>query len=540
MTRNSHAIRILLGCLILLTLLTSVSVCRAQETSKFDQQAKRVYYRVLSITQNSYYAPVKSWSLYEGTLKGLRDYYGDDVFTMKESEKNNLLISFANSKTITIRKSRIENNALYMVDSLSEVFDKLLVQTPEDKKLEAIYAAIDGMVSALDPHSSYIRPVDFRKMLLQNKGKFSGIGVEITIKNNFIMIVSPFEDTPAYRAGLKARDLIVSIEDESTEGMSLMDAAMKMRGPGGTVVKIKVMRRGWDSPRPFSLVRETIPLKTIKPRMLNDQIAYVRISRFLNDSSRDMLKALLDLDIRYKFKGLVLDLRNNPGGLLDQAVNIADMFMQSGMIVFTKGRIQDRNMRFTAHVGKKKYTFPVIVLVNEGSASGTEILAAALRDNNRALVIGERTFGKGSIQTIFPLRSGGAIRLTTAKFFTPNGTEIQEFGITPDFVTRIANEDKIFKREENLEKAIAGNPEPIPADVPTVMLEMQSEDDDPVLNLATEIMQRYLKQEEKVSYEKIFEEIMNEFLPAEELPTAEPVPPVSKEPDDHTAQPADQ
>jgi carboxyl-terminal processing protease len=523
MLRDKTVIKVLFILFFLSFSLLQPDFCSA-ETNKGDLQAtKKIYYRVLSITQNSYYSPISSWLLYEGTLKGLHDYFGEESFTLDYSGRNKLLISFANGKKLSIRKSRVENNALYMVDSLSDIFDQLLVTVPDDKKLEAIYAAIDGMVSVLDPHSSYIRPDDFKKMRMQNKGKFSGIGVEITIRKNILTIVSPFEGTPAFRAGLKAHDRIVKIEDEPTEGMSLIDAAQKMRGPQGTILHISVLRKGWTTPKVFTLKRETIPLNTIKPRMLTNNIAYVRISRFLENSTKDLLKALLDLEMRFNFKGLVLDLRNNPGGLLNQAVNIADMFLQEGMIVFTKGRIQDRNMRFQAHVGKKKYTFPVIVLVNEGSASGTEILAAALRDNNRALVIGTRTFGKGSIQTIFPLRSGGAIRLTTAKFFTPNGTEIQEHGITPDFITKIANEEeRAFKREEDLESAIEGNPQPIPANVPTVLLEMQGEDDDPILNLATEIMQRHL-QDQKNGFKKIFEEIMAENLPAEQpVPSPQP------------------
>ncbi len=514
MPRNKTVIQILFLFFYLSFSLLQPYACSAA-TNRLDHQAKKIYYRVLSITQNSYYAPISSWLLYEGTLKGLHHYFGEESFTLDYPSKNKLLISFANGEKQSIRKSRVENNALYMVDSLSDIFDQLLVFVPDDKKLEAIYAAIDGMVSVLDPHSSYIRPDDFKKMQLQNKGRFSGIGVEITIRNDVLTIISPFEDTPAFRAGLKAHDRIVKIENEPTKGMSLMDAAQKMRGPQGAILNISVLRKGWHTPRVFTLERATIPLNTIKPGMLTGNIAYVRISRFLDDSTRDLLKALLDLETRYNFQGLVLDLRNNPGGLLNQAVNIADMFLQQGMIVFTKGRIQDRNMRFQAHAGKKKYTFPIIVLVNEGSASGTEILAAALRDNKRALVIGTRTFGKGSIQTIFPLRSGGAIRLTTAKFFTPNGTEIQEYGITPDFITKIANEEHAFKREEDLESAIAGNPEPIPANVPTVLLEMQGEDDDPILNLATEIMKRHLK-DRKIGYKKIFKEIMAEYLPAEQ------------------------
>jgi len=299
---------------------------------------------------------------------------------------------------------------------------------------EVIEGAIKGMLATLDPHSSYMKPDDFQELKIETKGSFSGIGIEITMKDGILTVVSPIEGTPAFKMGVQAQDKILKIDDESTKDMSLMEAVKKLRGPKGTKVTISIHREGLTELKDITIIRNVIPLISVKSKTLEPGYGYIRIRNFQSKTTKEFKKALVELTEDGDLQGLVLDLRSNPGGLLDQAVKISDIFLEEGMIVFTKGRIKDQNMEFKAHANGDEYDFPIIVLVNEGSASASEIVAGALQDHKRALILGAQTFGKGSVQTIIPMTNGAGLRLTTARYYTPNGTSIQATGITPDII----------------------------------------------------------------------------------------------------------
>jgi carboxyl-terminal processing protease len=296
---------------------------------------------------------------------------------------------------------------------------------------EAIEGAIKGMLTSLDPHSSFMKPDDFKELQVETKGSFSGIGIEITLKDNILTVVSPIEGTPADKMGIQAGDKIIKIEDEATKDMSLLEAVKKLRGPKGSEITISIHREGWTELKDIIIVRDVIPIHSVKSRMIEPGYGYVRITNFQRKTAKDLKIELDDLNSKGELKGLILDLRNNPGGLLDSSVKVADLFLDEGMIVYTKGRLKDQNMKFKAHSGPE-YNFPMVILINEGTASASEIVAGALQDNKRALVLGTQSFGKGSVQTIIPMADGAGLRLTTARYYTPNGTSIQATGITPD------------------------------------------------------------------------------------------------------------
>jgi carboxyl-terminal processing protease len=299
---------------------------------------------------------------------------------------------------------------------------------------ELVEGAIKGMLTTLDPHSSFLKPDDYKELQVETKGSFSGIGIEITMKDGILTVVSPIEDTPAYKEGIKAGDRIIKINGESTKDMSLMEAVKKLRGARGTKVTISIHREEWSELKEITLVRDVIPLHSVRSKILEPDYGYIRITNFQTKTATDLKKALEELTREEELQGLILDLRNNPGGLLDQSVRVSDLFLDEGIIVSTKGRLKDQNMEFAAHSYNTVYGQPMIVLVNEGTASASEIVAGALQDNKRALVLGHQTFGKGSVQTIIPMNDGAGLRLTTARYYTPDGTSIQAKGITPDIV----------------------------------------------------------------------------------------------------------
>ena len=299
---------------------------------------------------------------------------------------------------------------------------------------KAIEGAIKGMLNTLDPHSSYMKPDDFKELQVETQGSFTGIGIEITMKDNILTVVSPIEGTPAFAKGLKAGDKIVKIGEEQTQDLSLMEAVKRLRGPKGSEVTISIFRKGWSDVKEITLIRDIIPIHSVKSKLLEPGYPYIRIINFQAQTTADFKKAFADLEKQGKIKGLIVDLRNNPGGLLDQSVKIADIFVDEGVIVSTKGRIKEQNSVFYARDNNPKYTFPLVVLVNEGSASASEIVAGALQDHKKAVIIGAQTFGKGSVQTIIPMDNGAGLRLTTARYYTPSGRSIQATGITPDII----------------------------------------------------------------------------------------------------------
>lgn len=319
--------------------------------------------------------------------------------------------------------------------------------------------AIKGMVKGLDPHSSYMTPEEYAEMQIDTKGSFGGIGIEIGVRDNFLTVVAPIEDTPAYKAGIKAGDRIVKIGDKFTKDLSIGEAVNLMRGPKGTDVTIQIMRQGFDTPKPFTLTRDIIKVKSVKHKVLEDGFGYIRIAQFQESTTEDLEKALKDITKKSggKLNGLILDLRNNPGGLLQEAVSVSNEFIDSGLIVSTKGRAAGQDMVFNAEKKSTQPDYPMIVIVNGGSASASEIVAGALQDHKRAIILGTQTFGKGSVQTIIPLSDGSAVRLTTSKYYTPSGRSIQAKGIEPDIV--VGEEVKAHIKEKDLAGHLAAEDE---------------------------------------------------------------------------------
>lgn len=299
---------------------------------------------------------------------------------------------------------------------------------------EVINGAINGMLTSLDPHSSYLEPEDFKELQEETRGTFSGIGVEVTIRGGILTAVSPIEGTPAARQGIRAGDQIIRIDGESTKGMTLMEMVRKLRGEKGSEVTLIIHRPGEQELKTFTLIRDVIPLNSVKSMFLEDGILYLRITNFQETTTGDVRKELNKALKKGPIEGLALDLRNNPGGLLEEAIRISDIFLDHGVIVSTRGRHPEQDMVFEAHIGIKESTFPMVVLVNSGSASASEIVAGALQDHDRAIIIGTETFGKGSVQTVIPMPGGAGIRLTTARYYTPSGDSIQETGIKPDVI----------------------------------------------------------------------------------------------------------
>jgi len=299
---------------------------------------------------------------------------------------------------------------------------------------DLVYGAIEGMLASLDPHSGFMSPEIYKEMKVDTRGEFGGLGIEISQRDGVLTIVSPIEDTPASRAGLKSGDHILKIEDEYTKDMEIMEAVQLMRGAPGTKITITIMRPDFEKPQAFTLEREVIKVQSVKSKTLESGFGYVRLAQFQERSGDDLAKALEQLrqENGGSLQGLVLDLRNNPGGLLDQAVEVADTFLAQGLIVYTQGREADAQMEFSAVQRGTEPDYPMVVLINGGSASASEIVAGALQDHGRAVIMGVQSFGKGSVQTIIPLSDDSGLRLTTAKYYTPNGTSIQARGIVPD------------------------------------------------------------------------------------------------------------
>ncbi|HEU5273313.1 MAG TPA: S41 family peptidase [Xanthobacteraceae bacterium] len=345
-----------------------------------------------------------------------------------------------------------------------DIFERVrshYVEKPDDSKL--IESAINGMLGGLDPHSSYMDAKSFRDMQVQTRGEFGGLGIEVTQEEGLIKVVAPIDDTPAAKAGVRAGDIITHLDDEAVQGLTLNQAVDKMRGQVNTKIKLRITRKGAEKPIEVTIVRDVIRVKSVRSRVEGEDIGYVRISSFNEQTTDGLKKAITDITATIppeKLKGYILDLRNNPGGLLDQAISVSDTFLERGEIVSTRGRDADETQRFNARPGDLIKGKPLIVLINGGSASASEIVAGALQDQKRATVIGTRSFGKGSVQTIIPLGSGnGALRLTTARYFTPSGRSIQAMGISPDIevLQEVPDEVKARATEIKGESSLRGH-----------------------------------------------------------------------------------
>jgi len=318
-----------------------------------------------------------------------------------------------------------------------DVFERVradYVEKPDDSKL--VESAINGMLAGLDPHSSYMDPKSFRDMQVQTRGEFGGLGIEVTMEDGLVKVVAPIDETPAAKAGVMANDIITHLDNEAVQGLTLNQAVDKMRGPVNTKIKLTIMRKGADKPIEVTIVRDIIRVKSVRWRPQGSDVGYIRVTQFNEQTTDGLKQAITELNAQLgadKIKGYVLDLRNNPGGLLDQAISVSDTFLEKGEIVSTRGRNPEETQRFNARPGDLIKNKPLIVLINGGSASASEIVAGALQDHKRATLIGTRSFGKGSVQTIILLGAGnGALRLTTARYYTPSGRSIQAKGISPD------------------------------------------------------------------------------------------------------------
>jgi carboxyl-terminal processing protease len=378
-------------------------------------------------------------------------------------------------------KTPVKAETYRQLDLFADVFERVrseYVEEVGDDQL--IESAINGMLTSLDPHSSYLNKKNFQDMQVQTRGEFGGLGIEVTQENGIVKVVSPIDDTPAFRAGVQPGDLITHLNDESIMGIPLNEAVEKMRGPAGSTLKVTIRRGENREPIQLSLTRAVIKVQSVRYRVEGGDVGYVRISSFNEQTQPGLDKALsaIDKQLGDKLIGYVIDLRNNPGGLLDQAVSVSDTFLAQGEIVSTRGRDPKTGERYNAKPGDSAHGKPLVVLVNGGSASASEIVAGALQDHKRAIVMGTQTFGKGSVQTIIPLPGQGAIRLTTARYYTPSGRSIQQLGITPDIVVEPAKVEQLaqaMRRREadlphalrNTDKEKAGAGAAAPAATPT-------------------------------------------------------------------------
>ncbi len=351
-----------------------------------------------------------------------------------------ILVGLAASLTGNVLANKTAQPQGLPLDQLrnfSDIYSRIksdYVEDVDDKTL--LEYAIRGMLSGLDPHSTYLDADEYQELRIGTSGHFGGLGIQVGMEDGFVKVISPIDDTPAYKAGLKAGDLIIRLDEQSVKGLTLNDAVKIMRGKPGTDIKLTVVREGADKPLEFTVTRDIIKVKSVKSRMLEPGFAYVRISNFQSKTARDLLDAINKLkeENEGELRGLVLDLRNNPGGVLNAAADVADLFIHKGKLVYTEGRVDNAHFEFNAKPGDILDGAPIVVLINGGSASASEIVAGALQDHRRAIVMGSKSFGKGSVQTIQELRSGGAVKITTARYFTPKGRSIQGDGIVPDII----------------------------------------------------------------------------------------------------------
>jgi len=350
--------------------------------------------------------------------------------------------------------SLLSKNDLYeKIDLFGEVIENIQKDYVDDvNQAEMMESAINGVLQSLDPYSAYMSPELFKEMQTDTRGEFGGLGIEIGMESGVVKVISPIDGTPAEKAGIKAGDYIVKIGEDQVQGKSLMEAVKLMRGPVGTSINLTIRRKNVKKPLEFKIVRKIIEIQSVNSKIISKEknIGYVRLKSFNENSDNQFLKSLKKFEVNKKIKGYIIDLRNNPGGLLTQAINITDFFLNEGEIVSTKGRKISETRKFFARTGDEVKGKPVVVLINNGSASAAEIFAGALKDHKRAIILGENSYGKGSVQSIIPLRNGGGMRLTISKYYLPSGKSISEVGVTPDIlVEEIGDDFKINSEKDN-------------------------------------------------------------------------------------------
>ena len=362
--------------------------------------------------------------------------------------KKNLIISFAFFITIFQTVNSTENNIYKKIDLFGEVLEKINKEyVDEINQSESMDSAINGLLQSLDPYSAYMSPEVFNEMQTETSGEFGGLGIEVSMESGVVKVISPIDDTPASKAGLKAGDYIVKINNTQVQGKSLIEAVDLMRGPVGSGIELTVRRQGEKKALTFFIVREVIQIQSVKADLLEENIGYIRLTSFNENSGKQIKKEINKFEKNNNVKSYILDLRNNPGGLLSQAIKITDFFLNTGEIVSTKSRKASENRKWFAKQGDLTNGKAIIVLINYGSASASEIVAGALKDHKRAILLGESSFGKGSVQSIIPLKNNGAIRLTIAKYYLPSGKSISEVGVSPDIDISEKNDDFRIKTE---------------------------------------------------------------------------------------------
>ena len=355
--------------------------------------------------------------------------------------------------SLTIGNSYPKNELYDKIDLFGEVLEKIKKDYVDEVDQSKIMdSAINGVLQSLDPYSAYMSPELFEEMQTDTRGEFGGLGIEIGMEAGLVKVIAPIDDTPAAKAGIKAGDYIVKIGEEQVQGKSLMEAVKLMRGPVGTSIELTIRRKNVKKSLKFKIVRKIIEVKSVSSEILGDEknLGYIRLKSFNENSDKQFLNIVQKFEKNSKIKGYILDLRNNPGGLLTQAISITDFFLDDGEIVSTKGRKESETRKFFARKGDEIEGKPIIVLINNGSASASEIFAGALKDHKRAIILGENSYGKGSVQSIVPLKNGGGIRLTISKYYLPSGDSISEVGVTPDIIVEEAEEDfKINTKNDN-------------------------------------------------------------------------------------------
>jgi carboxyl-terminal processing protease len=425
-----------------------------------------------------------------------------------------LSLGLVKSRKVGAVTDGVYENLKVFTDVLS-IIQKDYVDEDKTDSEGLVYGAVNGMLSTLDPHSSFMPPEIFKEAQMDTKGKFEGLGIEIEMREGVLTVVAPIEATPAWDAGIKPKDQILKIDGEPTKKMSLMETVRKLRGPKGTKVTVTIMREEFDRPRDFTITRGVIPIMSVRSEIPEDGYGYIRIRQFSERTDREFRESLdkWQKSTEGPIKGLVLDLRDNPGGLLDQAVKVADRFIDSGVIVSIRGRLPSSRATYTAHSKKTEEDYPMVVLVSNGSASGSEIVAGALQDYQRAVIIGTQTFGKATVQTLYPLRDGSGLRLTTGRYFTPNGRDIQAGGIEPDVFLppfKIEDEEEEGGKEQIrqfLEKDLEGHLEPVEEQEP----EVERKIDNPELEEFINALKGKLKDEETDGQKFIALEILKDW-----------------------------